>query len=80
MGEVLQRLLRERIPVTIRGRRRKIPKFEAIIMQLLNKAMSGDPQSIKAVIGLGQIADKWQTETKENPRVVIILDEVDKNL
>lgn len=40
------------------GRRRKIPKRIAILIQLINKAVTGDMSAIKALLPLWQIIEK----------------------
>lgn len=48
---ILAKAARERVRVTINGRERHITKFEASMLQLLNKAAAGDLVAIRQLLG-----------------------------
>jgi hypothetical protein len=49
---MLREVLKEKVTITENGRRRKINKMEAILKQLVNDAVKGDPRARKEVIGI----------------------------
>ena len=60
LAAILAKAGRQRIKVTENGRTRYITKFEAIMLQLVNKAVSGDLKAIH-VLQLWIIA--WKSRT-----------------
>jgi hypothetical protein len=48
---VLDKACRERVRVTINGKTRRLTKFEAAMLQLLNKAASGDLRAMQLLLG-----------------------------
>ena len=54
----------EKVRVTESGRTRVITKFEAMLRQLMAKALSGDHRAMREVLTLGQLFDS-ATETTE---------------
>jgi hypothetical protein len=52
MGDLFEAALNEEVTITENGKRRVISKREAITKQLVNKAASGDPRSIKLLVDL----------------------------
>jgi hypothetical protein len=54
LATLLVKIGRQRITVSENGRTRSIPKFEAIILQLMNKAVSCDLKAIRLVVSLAQ--------------------------
>src|SRR5690349_1785895 len=63
-GAILKHLDRP-ITITINGRRRTMPTFDAIVIQLLNQALKGDLRATKTVFDLRLIAENWQTDNIE---------------
>jgi hypothetical protein len=61
------RLLEEKIPVIEGGKTRKIPRAEAIAIQLVNLASKGDPKGLAAVMNLTRAFD--QATDQSRPRV-----------
>ncbi|WP_426034872.1 DUF5681 domain-containing protein [Brevundimonas sp. DC300-4] len=43
----LDKVLSRKVSVRLDGKRRRVPATEAVLLQLSNKAMGGDPQSIR---------------------------------
>jgi len=65
---VFNEVIRERVNMTENGRTRKVSKLEAILRQLLAKAMAGDMRAIKELIALKQLFDTLAVPaTGENP-------------
>lgn len=58
VASVLARTLREKLVINEGGRRREITKLEAAVMQLANKAASGDARAIRLLLGLTQAAEE----------------------
>ena len=77
IATVLARALRKQVIVKDGGRRRKITKLEAAVTQIVNKAASGEPGSIRFLIGLTQVveaevqAHDTPTELPEDDRKVM---------
>jgi len=78
-GAILKHLDRP-ITITINGRRKTMPVFDAIVMQLSNKALNGDLKAIKAVCDLRLIAENWQEENIEHRPLTVVLEGSDINL
>ncbi len=66
IATVLARALRERVEVTENGRRRSFTKLEIATKQIVNKAASGDPGSIRFLIDLVRTIEA-QFEPKDSP-------------
>lgn len=69
-ASVFLRLARERVRVTISGRIRTITKLEAVMLQLINKAMAGDIRAAKDVLTLHNLlerADETKAQTESAP-------------
>ena len=52
LSTLLLKVGRERVRVTINGRTRTITKLEAILLQLANKAISGEDRAAKEILHL----------------------------
>jgi hypothetical protein len=52
LATLLVKVGRERVRVTINGRTRTITKLEAILLQLTNKAISGEDRAAKEILHL----------------------------
>jgi Family of unknown function (DUF5681) len=50
LATLLNKAMREKVKVTINGSARYVSKLQAILMQLTNKAASGDPRAIREVL------------------------------
>jgi hypothetical protein len=50
LATILAKVGRERVRVTENGRTRYITKFEATMLQLVNKAVAGDPHATRALL------------------------------
>ena len=72
----LDKALKETVVVNENGRRRSIPKFEAFVKQLVNKATAGDARSGKLMIELLRQNDG---APKKEP-ITIVISEDDARL
>jgi hypothetical protein len=52
LATTIQKALRERITVVENGKRRLISKFEALITQLVNRAVKGDARAIQLLLSV----------------------------
>lgn len=48
--EVLAEVLAELVPISINGKKKRVPKHKVVVTQWVNKAMSGDMAAIKFVM------------------------------
>ena len=49
---IVQRAARERVQVTVNGRKKSITKLEAMVTQLVNKGAAGDLKSTESILRL----------------------------
>jgi hypothetical protein len=54
VGSIVSGALSERVTISVNGRRKRITKLEAAVMQLVNRAAGGDLRSTKLLITLVQ--------------------------
>jgi hypothetical protein len=52
------KIFRERIRVNISGRQKTMTKLEAIVLQLVNRALSGDSRALKDVLYLQSLCER----------------------
>ena len=57
LGEIWRRALSQKVTATIEGKTRRISKLDAAVVQVMNKAASGDPQALKMVLTIHQLVD-----------------------
>ncbi len=50
LATLMEKVLKEPVVISENGKRRRITKREALIKQLVNKAIAGDPRSIKLLL------------------------------
>ena len=68
MTTTLHKILSERVVINENGRKKTITKFEAAMMQLARRAMTGDHQAIKQVIALMSLAEqRAELDTPQEP-------------
>jgi Family of unknown function (DUF5681) len=58
LATVINRTLQAKVIINENGRRREVTKYEAGLIQLSNKAASGDLAALKMVIMLAQLAEE----------------------
>jgi len=78
---MMEKVLKEPVVISENGKRRRITKREALIKQLVNKAIAGDPRSIKLMLAeLREIDDRLGTDDGGIPLEVIrrVLARVDR--
>jgi Family of unknown function (DUF5681) len=63
LATIMEKVLKEPVVISENGKRRRITKREALIKQLVNKAIAGDPRSIKLLLAeLREIDDRLGTD------------------
>lgn len=50
MGTIFNRIAREHVQMNENGKKRTVPKIEAVQYQLMNKALSGDAKAMREVL------------------------------
>jgi len=75
LGTALERELAKRVIVNENGVRRTVSKREAAIMQLVNKALSGDPRAMQLLLGVLRYADGGP-----EPGSSVVLEEADQQV
>jgi hypothetical protein len=77
---ILAKMGRERIKVTIGGRTRSMTKLEAIVMQLSNKAASGDLRAIRDLLAAHRLfaepTEVVEIDTASNERDKAVLNSI----
>jgi Family of unknown function (DUF5681) len=72
LATMMEKVLKEPVVISENGKRRRITKREALIKQLVNKAIAGDPRSIKLMLAeLREIDDRLGTDDGGIPLAVI---------
>jgi hypothetical protein len=72
LATMMEKVLKEPVVISENGKRRIISKREALIKQLVNKAIAGDPRSIKLLLAeLREIDDRLGTDDGGIPLEVI---------
>lgn len=74
LDTLLAKAARERVKVTVNGVTRQISKLEASLIQLFNKAASGDPRAIREALSWVRLYTESQQEGLPSP----VPDEADK--
>jgi len=81
LATLMEKVLKEPVVISENGKQRRITKREALIKQLVNKAIAGDPRSIKLLLAeLREIDDRVGTDDGGIPLEVIrrVLARVDR--
>lgn len=75
IATVILRALEVKVVINENGRRREVTKLEAAMMQLVNKAASGDLRALDSVTALAQMAEeRVEQEQSRKPG----LEDIDK--
>jgi Family of unknown function (DUF5681) len=77
MSTVILRALETKVPINENGRRRFVTKLEVAILQLMNKAATGDLRAVSLVTSLAQLAEE-HVERTDSQRSV--LDDADQSV
>lgn len=72
---VVLRALSAKVMINENGRRRKVTKFEAALMQLANKAAGGDLRALNQVTALMRLAEERE---KEEAPITTCLQDADR--
>ncbi|WP_432431230.1 DUF5681 domain-containing protein [Methylocella silvestris] len=62
---ILDRLLAKRVPVKINGETAMVPAAEAIVLQLLQKALSGNGRAWRALLRYRDFASRRSSKKRE---------------
>ena len=73
----LLKALNDSVIVTENGERKRITKFEAVIKQLVNKALGGDARATRLLM---QLVEKMKDLAGSPPTVIVTLSEADARL
>ena len=72
LATLMEKVLKEPVVISENGKRRRITKRVALVKQLVNKAIAGDPRSIKLLFAeLREIDDRLGTDDGGIPLEVI---------
>jgi hypothetical protein len=63
---VLARIFSRKVLLTVDGKRKRVPVTEAVLLQLTNKAMSGEPAAMREYL---RVAFEWQAASDETQTV-----------
>jgi hypothetical protein len=77
VASMFLKIARERIRINMNGRTKTITKLEAVMLQLMNKAVSGDQRAAKDVLNLHSLLERVE-ESKANTEATP--DESDKEV
>ena len=61
----LERALREQVIVNEGGQRHAVTKLEATVLQLVNKAMQGDPRAMQQLLNVVHVLERDTGESNE---------------
>src|ERR1700686_1150872 len=67
MATVINRALQAKVIINENGRRREVTKYEAGMIQLANKAASGDLPALKMVVMLARMAEERMQDGSRKP-------------
>jgi len=59
------KISRERVRLTVNGRTKMVTKLEAVALQLVNKALSGDKGAAKDVLNLHSLLERAENSTTQ---------------
>ena len=62
---IIDRLLANKVPITINGETMQVPAFKAIILQLLQKAVSGNRRALRALLRYKKFANRGAGKARE---------------
>src|SRR5438132_10295544 len=71
LATVLTRELKEKVSVTQNGRRTELTKLEALMKQLINKAMMGDLQAVRRTLDLTLYVEQTTQDGSDGPEDVL---------
>lgn len=63
--EIMERLLTRRVSISVSGQARRLSASEAIVLQLMQKAMSGNPRAWQALLKYQEFAHSRSDRSTE---------------
>lgn len=63
--EIMDRLLGRRVPISLSGEQSRVTATEAIVLQLMQKAMSGNPRAWQALLKYQEYANNRSGRSTE---------------
>lgn len=63
--EIMDRLLTRRVPISLSGQAKRVSASEAIVLQLMQKAMSGNPRAWRALLKYQEFASSRSDKSTE---------------
>ena len=63
--EIMDRLLARRVSISVSGQAKRVSASEAIVLQLMQKAMSGSPRAWRALLKYQEFANSRSDKSKE---------------
>lgn len=63
--EIMERLLTRRVSISVSGQARRLSASEAIVLQLMQKAMSGNPRAWQALLKYQEFANSRSDRSTE---------------
>ena len=63
--EIMERLLTRRVSISVSGQAKQVSASEAIVLQLMQKAMSGNPRAWRALLKYQEFADSRSDRSTE---------------
>jgi hypothetical protein len=67
LSTLISKAAQERIRVTLNGRTKRITKREAVVLQIVNKALSGEDRAAKEALNLFMIAETHDQDSAGSP-------------
>jgi hypothetical protein len=61
----MDRLLTRRVPISLSGQAKRVSASEAIVLQLMQKAMSGNPRAWRALLKYQEFASSRSDKSTE---------------
>jgi hypothetical protein len=63
--EIMERLLTRRVSISVSGQAKRVSASEAIVLQLMQKAMSGNPRAWRALLKYQEFANSRSDKSTE---------------
>jgi hypothetical protein len=63
--EIMDRLLMRQVPISVHGRAARVPAAKAIVLQLMQKAMSGNSRAWRALLKYKEFAERQSEKSTE---------------
>jgi Family of unknown function (DUF5681) len=63
--EIMDRLLARRVPISVNGHAKRVPALEAIVLQLIQNAVSGNGRALRALLKYQEFANSRSARSRE---------------